>query len=151
MRATARLPQLQEIADLAKELAAEAEANEEARLAELEALEREREEMRLTLAQLDPELLEQAAPEVKNAQKLERRAEAANTVFEMCVLRPCPTSLLLCFYCTLYTVSDRLIFHGCFAERSGRQVQTTCRGSSCRAGGAGCGSSICGRARAQRR
>ena len=42
--------------------------------------------MRLELAQLDPELLEQAAPEVKNAQKLERRAEAANAVFDMCVL-----------------------------------------------------------------
>ncbi len=45
--------------------------------------------MRLTLTQLEPEFLEQAAPVVKNAQKLERRAEAADAVFEMCVHRAC--------------------------------------------------------------
>lgn len=76
---------LQEIAELESELAAEAQANQTKRVAEVQALEKDREEMRLTLAQLDPELLEQAAPEVKNAHKLERRAEATNAVFEACV------------------------------------------------------------------
>lgn len=74
---------LQEIADLQKELAAEAAANEAKRVAEIEALAREQEEMRLTLAQLDPVMLELAAPAVKNAQKLERRAEAVDVVFDM--------------------------------------------------------------------
>lgn len=41
--------------------------------------------MRLTLAQLDPELLEQAAPEVQNSEKLARRADAVEAVFDMCV------------------------------------------------------------------
>jgi DNA-binding protein H-NS len=88
LRITACLIQLQEIADLQKELAAEAAANEAKRIAEIEALAREQEEMRLTLAQLDPEMLELAAPEVKNAQKLERRAEAVDVVFDMCAKVP---------------------------------------------------------------
>lgn len=74
---------IEEMADLQRELAAEAEANEAARLAELELLEKEREEMRLTLATLDPELLAEAAPAPRDAEKMARRAEAQDAVFDM--------------------------------------------------------------------
>ena len=84
---TVRFQNLQEIEDLQRELAAEAAKNEAKRQAQLLALDQEREEMRLTLAQLEPEFLEKAAPVLKNAQKLERRAEAVNAVFETCVHR----------------------------------------------------------------
>eukprot|EP01043_Picozoa_sp_COSAG02_P040692 COSAG02_NODE_3313_length_6953_cov_95.249635_5_plen_186_part_00 len=97
LHVTFHLYNLQEIEELQRELAAEAAANEAKREVELLALEQEREEMRLTLAQLEPEFLEQAAPVHKNAQKLERRAEAVDAVFEACVHRahckiaPAPT------------------------------------------------------------
>jgi ribosomal protein S5 len=87
---------VQEMADLQRELAAEAEANEAARLAELELLEKEREEMRLTLATLDPELLAEAAPAPRDAEKMARRAEAQDAVFDMCVLMHSLTRLLAC-------------------------------------------------------
>lgn len=166
LRITACLIQLQEIADLQKELAAEAAANEAKRIAEVEALAREQEEMRLTLAQLDPEMLELAAPEVKNAQKLERRAEAVDVVFDMCAKVPRLQLLQLAVLIAAQALVQRL----CAAPDLGKgaglnmpggplvcacilQVQKACRGPSCRARGGGCcrsGGCVGGRAWSQR-
>ena len=56
-------------------------------MSKLAALDQEREERRLAIMQLDPELLVAAAPEVRDKDRVARKAEAEDVVFDMCDTR----------------------------------------------------------------